>query len=254
LSSFNLAAQPDRPLIFAHRGSNHNAPENTLAAFRSAHQQGADGIELDVKLTADGQVVVLHDQTVDRTSDGYGPLRRYRLAELKKLDAGSWFDHAFAGERIPTLTEVFEAFGNSILYDIELTNYLSPFDELSVKVAALVAEARLLDCVMVSSFLPVALVRFKWLLPDVPAGLIALKGLAGTLTRSALGRKLAGRAVIPYYTDLTREYVQSQARYGRVVIPWTVNEMDVIRRMFEWGAGAVITDVPDIARRALEAV
>lgn len=254
MSSFNLAVHPDRPLIFAHRGANTDAPENTIAAFRLARQQGADGIELDVKLTGDGQVVVLHDQTLDRTSDGHGPLRSLRLAEVKKLDAGSWFDWAFAGERIPTLAEVFDEFGDTILYDIELTNYAAPFDGLPQKVARLVQQFKLAHRVFVTSFVPVALVKFHSILPAIPCGLIALKGAPGWLSRSALGRWLAPQAVVPYYTDVTESFIRKQALHKRVVIPWTVNESQKFHLMFGWGVGAVITDVPQIARQSLEAV
>ena len=100
-----------RPTIFAHRGASIYAPENTIAAFELAVEQQADGIELDAKLCADGQIVVFHDQTVDRTSDGSGKVLDLSLAALKELDAGSWFGENFAGQAIPTLEEVFEAVG-----------------------------------------------------------------------------------------------------------------------------------------------
>src|SRR5690242_12342962 len=97
-----------RPVIFAHRGACAHAPENTLASFELALAQQADAIELDAKLSADGFVVVHHDDTVDRTTDGKGRLKNLTLAELKKLDAGSSFAETFKGEKIPTLEEVFE--------------------------------------------------------------------------------------------------------------------------------------------------
>ncbi|NMC78815.1 MAG: glycerophosphodiester phosphodiesterase, partial [Chloroflexi bacterium] len=94
---------PAHPMLFAHRGASADAPENTLAAFRLAVDENADGIELDAKLSADGQVVVIHDQSVDRTTDGHGRVGQLTLAQLKELDAGSSFSPGFAGERIPTL-------------------------------------------------------------------------------------------------------------------------------------------------------
>ena len=127
-----------KPSIFAHRGSKANAPENTLAAFELAITHKADAIELDVKLCADGQVVVIHDSTVDRTTDGTGQVRKLSLAALKELDAGSYFDIAFRGEAIPTLEEVLEAVGKRIPINIELTNYAAPTDALPAKVAELV--------------------------------------------------------------------------------------------------------------------
>src|SRR5512138_390835 len=100
------------PAIFAHRGASAHAPENTLAAFRLALEHGADGIELDAKLTSDGQVVVIHDQTVERTTGDPGMVRDMTLAQLKALDAGSFFDSAFTREPIPTLAEVFDLIGS----------------------------------------------------------------------------------------------------------------------------------------------
>src|SRR3990172_9877913 len=94
------------PVVIAHRGASGSCPENTLAAFRRAAALGADMIELDVQLTRDGEVVVIHDWTLDRTTSGTGPVRACSLAELRRLDAGAWFDAAFAGERVPTLGEV----------------------------------------------------------------------------------------------------------------------------------------------------
>ena len=118
-----MFAQPPHPLIFAHRGASAHAPENTLAAFLVALQQGADGIELDAKLTADGHVVVIHDQTVDRTTKISGRVRDMPLEALLELDAGSHFDVAFKGEPIPTLQQVFERMGQEVLINIELSNY-----------------------------------------------------------------------------------------------------------------------------------
>ena len=94
--------------IVAHRGSRINRPENTLAAFEEAVRVGADGIELDIHLSKDGEVVVIHDETVDRTTDGCGRISQMTVADLRELDAGAWFDVAFAGQKIPTLLEVFE--------------------------------------------------------------------------------------------------------------------------------------------------
>jgi glycerophosphoryl diester phosphodiesterase len=243
-----------QPLVYAHRGANNGAPENTLAAFFLAQQQGADGIEMDVKLTADGEVVIMHDQTVDRTTDGHGKLRNFRLAELRRLDAGSWFDSEFHGERVPTLTEIFEMLKDGILYDIELTNYGTPFDNLLEKVLALVQKYGLEKNVMVSSFFPNNISHFRRLAPAIPGGVIALRGLAGALSRSFVGRWFAPRAVIPVHLDVTQAYIRTQKTLGRKVIPWTVNDPADMQRLVAWGVDGLITDVPELARKTLEAM
>ena len=254
MSNSNPNPLPRRPLVYAHRGANTCAPENTLAAFCKAHQQGADGIEMDVKLTADGEVVVMHDQTVDRTTDGHGLLRNFGLAELRQLDAGSWFDGAFQVERVPTLSEIFETLKDSILYDIELTNYGTPFDSLLEKVLALILKFGLAQNVMVTSFFPNNISHFRRLAPAIPGGVIALRGLPGALSRSFVGRWFAPCAVIPVYLDLAPKYIQQQKALGRKVIPWTVNEPADIRRLVGWGVDGIITDVPELARKTLEAM
>jgi glycerophosphoryl diester phosphodiesterase len=240
------------PLVYAHRGANNAAPENTLAAFCLAKQQGADGIEMDVKLTADGEVVVMHDQTVDRTTDGHGRLRNFRLADLRRLDAGSWFDAEFHGEKVPTLAEIFETLKDGILYDIELTNYGTPFDNLLEKVLALVQKHGLEENVMVSSFFPTNISQFRRLAPEIPGGLIALRGVPGSLSRSIVGRWFAPWAVIPVYLDLTQAYIRTQRALRRKVIPWTVNEPADMRRLVSWGVDGLITDLPWLARKTLE--
>lgn len=141
-----------KPVVIAHRGDLAHAPENTLAAFEFAARQGADAVEFDVKLTADDQVIVLHDQKVDRTTNGSGDIARMALADLRDLDAGSHFSEKFRDERIPTLGEVFESIGKLLDLNIELTNYATPFDALVPKVVEMVREYGLEDRVIFSSF------------------------------------------------------------------------------------------------------
>ena len=254
MSSYRLDTLTGHPLIYAHRGANKDSPENTLSAFKLARQQGADGIEMDVKLTADGEVVIMHDQTVDRTTDGHGLLRNFRLADLRRLDAGAWFDVQFRGERVPRLAEVFETLKDTILYDVELTNYGTPFDSLLAKVLALIHRYGLERNVMVSSFNPLNVARFRIQAPAIPGGIIALRGLPGALSRSIVGRWFAPRAVIPVYLDLTSEYIRRQKALGRMVIPWTVNDAADMRRLVDWGVDGLITDVPHLARKTLAGI
>jgi len=109
-----------RPVIVAHRGSSGTAPENTLAAFRQAIDDGADAVELDIHLSKDGEVVVIHDPQLSRTTDGRGRVHRRTIAELRQLDAGRWFHKRFAGENIPTLSEVFEMLNGRLGVNIEI--------------------------------------------------------------------------------------------------------------------------------------
>lgn len=240
-----------RPVIIAHRGASAHAPENTLAAFELALRQGADAVELDAKLTADGQVVVFHDQTVDRTTGGKGRVKDLSLAELRKLDAGSHFDCAFRGEPIPTLDEVFKAVGQLTYINVELTNYSSLTDNLPEKVAALVRRHKLTRRVLFSSFNPIALVRIRRLLPDMPIGLLAFSGRKGALARSWIGRWLSYQALHPEVSDVTAALVANAHRRGCRVHVYTVNRSDDMRQLFAFGVDGIFTDDPVLARQAL---
>jgi glycerophosphoryl diester phosphodiesterase len=243
---------PKAPVIYAHRGACACAPENTLAAFELAVQHGADAIELDAKLTVDGAVVVFHDQTIDRTTDGKGRLVDETLAELKKLDAGSWFAPQFAGEPIPTLDEVFELVGGSLGINVELTNYATPNDNLVQQVVNCVIRHRLQEKVLFSSFHPVNLVKARRLLPEVPVAILALAGTPGALARSFVGRWVSPEYVHPYFSDVNERWLQRQHALRRKVNVWTVNQPEMIRALAGWGVDGIITDDPRLARQVLE--
>lgn len=242
------------PIIFAHRGASSYAPENTLAAFDLAYRQGAEAIELDAKLSADGQVVVIHDQSVDRTTQGSGRVKEMSLAELKELDAGSHFDVAFKGEPIPSLEEVFAAFGQLLFINVELTNYASLMDALPDEVAGLVKRHKLSRRVMFSSFNPIALLRIHRLLPETPVGLLALPGNNGTWARSWPGRIVPYQALHPALSDVTPTLVGKCHRRGKRVFVWTVNRVEDMRRLIEMKVDGIFTDDPVRARQVFYSV
>jgi glycerophosphoryl diester phosphodiesterase len=240
-----------RPTIFAHRGSSYFAPENTLPAFQLAVQQQADAIELDAKLSSDRQVVVIHDQTVNRTTNGVGQVDRMTLSELKNLDAGSYFDVAYAGEKIPSLAEVFEKLANSILINIELKNYATPRDDLPERVIGLVRQYAIRGSVFFSSFNPIALLRAHRLMPDVPLGLLAMKGTKGVLLRSWLGRLIPHQALHPNWSDVNLTLVEKNHRHGYRVHPYTVNDPAAMLTLFKAGVDGLYTDNPPLAQKVL---
>ncbi len=246
-----LPLESHLPLILGHRGASAHAPENTLAAFTLARQQAADGIELDAKLSADGAIVVIHDQTVDRTTGGSGKVSSLRLAELKALDAGSHFSAVFKGEPIPTLEEVFTEVGRDLLVNVELTNYASLRDPLPEKVADLIRRMGMEKRVLISSFSPTNLVRFRRRLTGVPLGLLTLEGAPGVLVRSLAGGLVPNQALHPYYSDVSASLVERYHRRGRRVNVWTVNQPEEMRRLAALKVDAIITDDPALARQVL---
>lgn len=247
--SGNILASLPRPMIFAHRGASNYAPENTLAAFILAVKLGADAIELDAKLSRDGQVVVIHDQTVDRTTPASGRVAEMTLEELRKLDAGSHFDLAFKDEPVPSLEQVFEAVGRKIFINIELTNYASKTDDLPLKVAQLVKRHNLSQWVMFSSFNPLALRRAHKVLPEVPIALLCLRGQKGAWARSWLGALVGYQALHPHYSDVDESMVSKLHRRGCRIHPYTVNELNEMERLVQLDVDGLITDDPIRALR-----
>lgn len=241
-----------RPLVFAHRGASAYAPENTLAAFERAIALGADGIELDAKLSADGEVVVIHDATVARTTGAEGQVSQLPLAALRELDAGSFFSEEFAGEKIPTLAEVFETVGKRVIINVELTNYYTtPRDDVAVKACELVKRFGLEKNVLFSSFLGSNLARTRSLLPDVPRGLLALGGWVGWWARSFGFNFGDYQALHPNLRDTTPQQVARVHRLKRRVHVYTVSTADEMRRLFAWGVDGIFTGDPKLAKDIL---
>jgi len=247
-----MYTQLPHPAIFAHRGSSAHAPENTLSAFELASSQGADAIELDAKLCADGEIIIFHDQTLERTTDGSGKVLDFSLAAIKELDAGSWYDARFQGETVPTLGEVFESVGQKIVINVELTNYASPRDDLADKVVECIQRYGLQNSVLLSSFNPLALRRAHKLKPEIPLGLLALPGIQGAWARSWLGRFVPYRALHPEMGDTTAKLLQRQHKKGYRVHVWTVNAPERMRQLFEWEVDGIFTDDPLLARQVRE--
>lgn len=246
---FAMLTSFTKPVIFAHRGASAYAPENTLAAFELACSQGADAIELDAKLSADGHVIVIHDATLVRTTGAKGKVKEMALADLRMLDAGSFFSNNFSREKIPLLEEVFEAVGRKMFINVELTNYNAPRDHLVESVCMLIKKFNLQKQVMFSSFFPGNLAKAQSYLPDVPRGLLALPGILGAWARS-FGFAFGNYAALhPNVQDATAQQVQRARRLKRQVNVWTVNAEEDMRRLFGWGVDGIFTDDPLAALR-----
>jgi glycerophosphoryl diester phosphodiesterase len=240
--------------VIAHRGAARLAPENTLPAFRLAADLGADAIELDARLTADGAVVVLHDLTLDRTTNGTGKVTERGLTDLKSLDAGAKFGARFAGEQIPILDEVIEAMGRRVLINVELKDYESVLDRrLAEAVVRIVRHHGLERRVLLSTFNPFGLRAVRRLAPEVPRALL----LWATEKK---WMQLASRWLAPFeachpHEGITdRQMIAAEHARGRRVNVWTVNDADRMRELLLLGVDGLITDAPDVARRAVQDV
>jgi glycerophosphoryl diester phosphodiesterase len=250
-SSLPPQAAPDRPLRIAHRGASARAPENTLAAFREAVRLGANAIELDVHLSADGVPVVIHDDTVDRTTNGRGTVAAIAARDLRRLDAGAWFSSRFRGERIPTLEEALEFARGRCGLNIEIkapsargrraraaarsTGLVAP------AVARAVTRARFDDLLVVSSFSITALEQARAAMPRARLGLLVSRSLRGM---RAAHRRVRLFSVHPHVRLAAARRVRLARRLGLVVVFWTVNDVRQMRRLLALGSDGLMTDDP----------
>jgi glycerophosphoryl diester phosphodiesterase len=238
------------PLVIAHRGASAYAPENTLAAFIRAVELNADAVELDAKLLKDGSIIILHDTTLDRTSNGTGSIYRYSFHEIRNLDAGSQFSKEFVGERIPTLEAVFEKIGGDILINVELTNYTRPRDQLPLKVIRLIQRYKLQKKVLLSSFNPLALMVAKRVDPEIPRALLVHAG-EPEIIRMILRKVVDHIAFHPDQSLITKKLMAEARKNRKIVNAWTVNDRTRMAELLTFGVDGLITDFPDVARNVL---
>lgn len=239
-----------RTLNIAHRGASVDTPENTLAAFEKARELGADGIEFDVQLCADGTPVVIHDATVDRTTNGSGRVAEMTLMELKQLDAGTWFDPAFADQRIPTLEETLAAVGSELLLNIELKGHGLWERRLARAVVDLVERYHLAERVVVSSFNPLLLHRAQTIAPQIPTGLLYIWPFFPRVARLFSPRPYA--AMHPSVAALSQDHADWIRHHDYRIHVWTVDDPIDMRRLIGWGVNAIITNRPDLLHGLLE--
>ena len=240
----------NRPLIWAHRGASGHAPENTLPAFRLAAEMGADGVELDVQLSKDGEIVVCHDETVDRTSSAKGCVRDYTLDELKRMDF-SCGNLAWEGVRIPTLEEVLDLLeGTGLTVNIELKTGVFFYPGLEEKVVELVRRKGWQDRILYSSFNHRSLQLIRGIDPQARTGLLYADGLVRVVPYA---REVGVSALHPALYNLQYPDVVREAREnGLDINVWTVNSEAEILLCRGMGVHAIITNYPDKVRRILE--
>ena len=237
----------NKPLNIGHRGASAAAPQNTLAAFRKAVEFGADGVELDVHLSADSHVVVIHDFSLDKTTNGTGRVADKTLAELEALDAGSKFSPQFAGERIPTLAQVFEALGGKLLVNVELKSLGGGGSgALAAAVLEIVRKYGMDKRVLFSSFDPFALRAIKRLAPEIPAGLLYAPDLPIYLRRAWLAPLLPHEARNPHFSMVTDATMKWYKSHGLRVNTWTVDDPAEMKRLIALGVDGIITNKPDV--------
>ncbi len=239
--------------IIAHRGASGHAPENTTASVLKAIEMKADHIEIDVQQSKDGKVVVIHDNSLDRTTNGTGDILNFSCDELKKLDAGSWFDSRFKGEKIPLLEEVAEIVKGKAGLIVEIKNGSEFYPDIEKNVWDTIKRTGLEDNAVISSSRITVLSKIKSIAPEARLGKI--------ITPNELWRSLFQPnsfifklGLINHITDLhphwsfvDKNFIQYAEKHNLNVYPWTVNKERKMRTMINRGVNGIITNYPDIA-------
>lgn len=240
-----------RPLNIAHRGARDVAPENTLAAFEAAIAAGADGVELDVGRCATGEIVVIHDATVDRTTNGSGRVSEMPFDQLRELDAGSFSDPAYARERIPTLAEALDLMAGRGRVNIEIKPVGPRANGIEGEVVEMVRARDMAEAVIISSFDPYVLQRTRRCAPEMRLGSLYAPGpqaWAMHIWRALFGQP---NALHPYEGLTTAGLVAHAHRRGQRVNVWTVNERAEMERLIRLSVDGIITDHPALLHEAL---
>jgi glycerophosphoryl diester phosphodiesterase len=236
------------PWVIAHRGASGHAPENTFAAFQRAVELGGTFIETDLHVTRDGRFVAIHDDTVERTTNGSGDVRNFTLDELREVDAGMWFDRTFMGERIPTLEEVLEfSREHDVVFYLEL-KYAAVWGMDHALVAAL-QKAQSAPRTIVISFDPATLTPLRRLDPSIMTGLL-VEDAKPDCIQSAID--LGARQLCPKVSSVTPELVEKAHRSDLQVVTWTANTLADMRAMMAAGVDGIMTDFPDRLRALIE--
>jgi glycerophosphoryl diester phosphodiesterase len=245
--NISLLRAPGAPVLrVGHRGAKGHAPENTFASFNLAVELGVSAVETDVHLSKDGEVVLIHDHTVDRTTDGRGFVRDLTLAELRRLDAGSWFDPSFAGQQIPTLTELLSWAHDRVGVAIEIKNGPIYYPGIAEKVIRLLQHHDMERQAILISFDHLVLREAKMIAPGVATGILYV----GRFVDEAGAARAAGAdALHPNWAFVTPDLVETAHASGLAVSPWCPNDLQTLRMLSEMGVDSIGTDYPDLFDR-----
>lgn len=237
-------------LIWAHRGASAYAPENTLEAFQLAVDMGADGVELDIQLTKDGEIVVIHDETIDRTSDGKGWVKDMTLEELRRFNYNKTHPQTEHAD-IPTMREVFTLLKPTDLFiNIEIKTGVVFYEQIEEKILALTKEMGMEERVCYSSFNHYTVTKIHRLDPSTQVGFLYADG---PIDMPSYGLKHGVNALHPALYNLQFEgFVEECKKHGLKLHVWTVNEKEHIQMCRDMGMDAIITNYPDVARKIVD--
>ncbi len=246
--------------VISHRGANIYAPQNTLPAFQRALEIGVDGFETDVHLSQDGTLVLCHNYTIDKTSNGKGSISQMTIGQLKAHDFGTYFSPKYAGTQIPTLREFLELIvenGGLRVLNIELKSPRANETSIVRDTVRMVKEFDLFDSLILSSFDPKLLLEAKQIDPAVKTGFLYSPNskVIFRIYRNPLevAKELKADALHPFSMYVNADLVRKAHEAGMEMNVWTVNSPRAIKRLALLGADGIITDYPDVVKGVLEA-
>ncbi|MEH7076145.1 glycerophosphodiester phosphodiesterase [Neobacillus drentensis] len=250
ITRISLKTNDKSPLKIGHRGAAGYCPENTLSSFRKAIELGADYLELDIQMTKDGELVVIHDTTVNRTTNGKGRVKDFTIREIQGLDAGSWFDCKYTGEKIPTLSEVFDEFTGKIGFLLELKKP-ALYPQIEEKLVEELKKRKLTSGdgqIIVQSFDRDALKHFHKLLPSIPIGvLVKNTGIKMISNKNLKAFKNYVTFINPKITMVNKRIIKRIHHYGFKTIIWTVNKKNDRKTLKKLQVEGIISDYPDLS-------
>lgn len=238
-----------KPLNIAHRGASGDFPENTMLAFFSANDLGCDGIETDVQLTKDNVPVLIHDETVNRTTNGNGFVKDYTYSELSKLDAGINFSHKFSCETVPTLDELLNfAKSENLILNLELKNSIINYPNLEEIVLSKINEYSLKDKIIISSFNHYSMKHFKDISPQVAVGLLYDLNLYHP---EKYAKFVGVDALHPSFHSLNSKIVEDSHNQNIKINTYTVNTPQDMNAMLKLNVDGIITNYPGILKKII---
>ena len=235
---------------YAHRGFSGRYPENTLLAFEKAMEIGVDGIELDVQLTKDGEVVIIHDEKIDRTTDSKGNVIDYTYEELQKFDASYIYKGKVGFNKIPTLREYFNLIKESdIVTNIELKTGIFEYLGIEKKVLDIIKEYHMEKRVIISSFNHYSVLRMKEISPEIECGFLSETWI---INQGEYTKKYGVECYHPHFAMLNEEVVKELKKYGIKINTWTVNEEKDIKDLINKKVDTIITNYPDLVKEIVK--
>lgn len=237
--------------VYSHRGDTKNAPENTISAFKKAIEMSVDGIELDVQMTCDGQIVVVHDHSLGRTCNGSGMIKDMRYDRLRQLDFGGWFSKEFEGEKIPLLYEVIEFLKYSnIELNIELKATPEKYnDNIEIETVRIIKEYGFEKRVFFSSFNHYSLLKIKKINEDIRIAPLFV-GMFKDIWEYA--KNISAFAINPQHEQITKQLVENCDLNGIKINAWTVDDPKHIERMISLEVDSIISNRPDIVMKHIK--